>query len=47
MTTTKKNNRNPVQLLISETTSAMASRNEFLTDMCFALVATNIPFNKL
>jgi hypothetical protein len=46
MTATKKNNRNPVQLLISETTSAMA-RNEFLTNMCFALVATNIPFNKL
>ncbi|KAL4135075.1 hypothetical protein QTP88_006732 [Uroleucon formosanum] len=25
----------------------MASRNEFLTDMCYTLVATNIPFNKL
>ncbi|KAL4141446.1 hypothetical protein QTP88_004084 [Uroleucon formosanum] len=25
----------------------MASRNEFLTDMCYALVDTNIPFNKL
>ncbi|KAL4123385.1 hypothetical protein QTP88_015581 [Uroleucon formosanum] len=25
----------------------MASRNEFLTNMCYALVATNIPFNKL
>jgi len=25
----------------------MASRNEFLADMCYALVVTNIPFNKL
>jgi len=47
MTAAKKNKRNPVQMLIPETTSAMASRNEFLTDMCYALVATNIPFNKL
>jgi len=47
MTAAKKNKRNPVQMLILETTSVMASRNEFLIDMYYALVATNIPFNKL
>lgn len=37
---------NPVQLLLPENTLAMASRNKFLTDMCYILIVTNIPFNK-
>ncbi|KAF0750153.1 DUF659 domain-containing protein [Aphis craccivora] len=46
MTAAKNNKRNPVQLLIFETTSVTASRNKFLTDLCYALVTINIPFNK-
>jgi len=47
LTAAKNNKRNSVKLLLPESILAMATRNEFLIDMCYALVVTNIPFNKL
>lgn len=43
----KKNKRNPVQLLLSESTLALENQNEFLADKYYASVATHICLNKL
>lgn len=47
LTAAQKSKRAPVQQLLKQSCSVSEDKQSFLSDLCYAMVASNIPFNKL